>query len=83
MIPYPSMTISARIARIVAMVDRGEWKHSRIPAYRIISECEALLERPRALALLTDSERQWLTGAVVWVSESLEDAARGEGVYMD
>jgi hypothetical protein len=35
------------------------------------------------LAMLTDSERQWLTGAVVWVSESLEDAARGEGVYMD
>jgi hypothetical protein len=83
MIPYPSMTISDRIARIVAMVDLGEWKRSRIPAYRIISECEALLERPRVLAMLTDSERQWLIGAVVWVSESLEDAARGEGVYMD
>jgi hypothetical protein len=80
----PSRThISDRIARIVAMVDLGEWKRSRIPAYRIISECEALLERPRVLAMLTDSERQWLIGAVVWVSESLEDAARGEGVYLD
>lgn len=82
MIPYPSITISARIARIVAMVDRGEWKHSRVSAYRIISECERLTEG-NAVSLLTDSERQWLTGVIVWISETLEDAARGEGVYME
>ena len=82
MIPAPSLTISARIARIVSMVDRGEWKHSRIPAYRIIAECERLTEG-NAVSLLTDSERQWLTGVIVWISETLEDAARGEGVYME
>jgi len=75
--------ISDRISRIVSAVDSGAWRTSRIPAYRIISECGELLDRPRILSRLTDAERQWLTGVIVWVSESLEDAARGEGVYLD
>lgn len=76
-------SLSDRIARIVSQVDAGEWKHSRIPAYRIISECEGLLERPRVLSLLTEAERQWLVGVIVWIGEALDDAALGEGVYMD
>ena len=75
-------TVSDRLSRIVSQVDSGEWKHSRVPAYRIISECEELTEGP-GVSLLTDSERQWLVGVVVWIGETLEDSARGEGVYMD
>ena len=75
-------TVSDRLSRIVSQVDSGEWKHSRVPAYRIISECEELTEG-LGVSLLTDSERQWLVGVIVWVAEALEDSARGEGVYLD
>jgi len=76
-------TVSDRISRIVRMVDSGEWKSSRIPAYRILGECETLIDSPRIVPLLTDAERQWLIGVTVWISETLEDSARGEGVYLD
>lgn len=76
-------SISDRLTRIVSQVDSGSWKHSRVPAYRIIGECEELLSRPRVLSLLTDAERQWLVGVTVWIGEALEDSARGEGVYME
>jgi hypothetical protein len=76
-------TVSDRISRIVRMVDSGEWKSSRIPAYRILGECGELLDTPGIVPLLTDAERQWLTGVTVWISETLEDSARGEGVYLD
>ena len=75
--------ISDRITHIARLVDSGAWRTSRIPAYRIISECESLLECPWIVSTLTDAERQWLIGVIVWVSETLEDSARGEGVYMD
>lgn len=74
-------TVSDSISRIVRMVDGGSWRTSRVAAYRIISECEELTGD--RVSLLTDGERQWLTGSIVWVSEALEDAARGEGIYTD
>ena len=76
-----SCHVSDAVSAIVSQVDSGSWKRSRVPAYRIISKCETLLGE--SLELLTDSERQWMTGVLVWVSETLEDAARGEGVYME
>jgi hypothetical protein len=74
-------TVSDSISRIVQLVDAGSWRTSRVSAYRIISECQELTGD--SVSLLTDAERSWLTGSIVWVSESLEDAARGEGIYMD
>lgn len=77
-----STAISDRISRIVRLVDSQAWKGCRVASYRIISECQELTEGSGA-RFLTDSERQWLTGVIVWISETLEDSARGEGVYMD
>jgi hypothetical protein len=75
-------TVSDSISRIVRLVDAGSWRTSRVSAYRIISECQELTDGD-SVSLLTHAERSWLTGSIVWVSESLEDAARGEGIYMD